>query len=88
MARGEEGRDASGHDELIRTHRKLPPSVEDGDERLALEDDLAGGKTPALGSILMLHDVRIGRGFPKSGRCKEGCVNSILSSGAKCGQLK
>ena len=28
------------------THRELPLSVQDGDERLALEDDLAGGETP------------------------------------------
>ena len=33
--------------ELELTHRELPLSVQDGDERLALEDDLAGGETPA-----------------------------------------
>ena len=41
------------------THRKLPLSVQDGDERPALEDDLAGGETPARGDCLGLHSVGI-----------------------------
>ena len=44
------------------THRKLPLSVQDGDERPALEDDLAGGETPARGDgLTVLHSVALGR---------------------------
>ena len=48
--------------ELELTHRELPLSVQDGDERPALEDDLAGGETPARrDGLSVLHSVALGR---------------------------
>ena len=53
---------ADGYNKLSgQTHRKLPLSVQDGDERPALEDDLPGGETPARGDGLGLHSVAVGR---------------------------
>ena len=51
--------------ELELAHRELPLSVQDGDERPALEDDLSGGETPARGGgggiDLALDSVVLGR---------------------------